>query len=264
MNSIALIAAIAAIAFYAGGLIQLWRTRSHAHHEPDVMWWVIGALICHGASNWLTLRVTGGINLSLLSASNLVSWVVVAAVAVTTMRLPVQRLYLFLFPLSISILVLLNIVPAHVTPIVVSEPLFIHIVVSLAAYSVLLLAACHSVLLAIQERHLKNPGKPILQLLPPLETMETLLVAMLWIGLILLSASILSGFFFLQDMFAQQVVHHTVLTTASWLVYVFFLAGRHLFGWRGLTAVRWTLCAFALLLLGYVGSKFVLEYLLGP
>ena len=62
--------------------------------------------------------------------------------------------------------------------------------------------------------------------------------------------------------FHRQVLHHIVLTSLSWLVYVFFLAGRHLFGWRGLTAVRWTLLAFSLLVLGYLGSKFVLEYLL--
>jgi ABC-type uncharacterized transport system permease subunit len=35
-----------------------------------------------------------------------------------------------------------------------------------------------------------------------------------------------------------------------------------LFGWRGVIAVRWNLAAFALLLLGYLGSKFVIEYLL--
>ena len=53
-----------------------------------------------------------------------------------------------------------------------------------------------------------------------------------------------------------------VLTTLSWLVYTGFLTGHHLFGWRGVTGVRWNLAAFALLLLGYLGSKFVLEYLL--
>jgi ABC-type uncharacterized transport system permease subunit len=63
-------------------------------------------------------------------------------------------------------------------------------------------------------------------------------------------------------MFAQRVAHHTVLTTLSWLVYVGFLMGHYVFGWRGITAVRWNLSAFGLLLLGYVGSKFVLEYLL--
>jgi ABC-type uncharacterized transport system permease subunit len=92
--------------------------------------------------------------------------------------------------------------------------------------------------------------------------MEHLLVAMLWIGLVLLSASILSGYFFFEDILARQVAHHIVLTSLSWCVYVFFLAGRYLFGWRGLTAVRWTLVAFSLLVLGYLGSKFVLEFLL--
>ena len=92
--------------------------------------------------------------------------------------------------------------------------------------------------------------------------MERLLIAMLWIGTALLTLAILTGLLFLDDMFAQRVTHHTVLTTLSWCVYAGFLLGHHIFGWRGVSAVRWNLSAFGLLLLGYVGSKFVLEYLL--
>jgi ABC-type uncharacterized transport system permease subunit len=63
-------------------------------------------------------------------------------------------------------------------------------------------------------------------------------------------------------MFAQRVVHHTILTIASWLIYSTLLIGHHFFGWRGTVAVRWTLIAFMFLLLGYLGSKFVIEILL--
>ena len=41
------------------------------------------------------------------------------------------------------------------------------------------------------------------------------------------------------------------------------LAGRWRYGWRGRTALRWTLAGFAMLFLAYVGSRFVLEVLLG-
>jgi ABC-type uncharacterized transport system permease subunit len=63
-------------------------------------------------------------------------------------------------------------------------------------------------------------------------------------------------------MFEQRVVHHTVLSLASWALYAVLLAGHRLLGWRGTTAVRWTLIAFSLLVLGYLGSKFVIEVLL--
>jgi ABC-type uncharacterized transport system permease subunit len=71
-----------------------------------------------------------------------------------------------------------------------------------------------------------------------------------------------SGFAFLEDMFAQQVVHHTVLALASWLIYAGLLTGHYLFGWRSYTATYGTMIAFALLLLAYFGSKFVLEIVL--
>ena len=71
-----------------------------------------------------------------------------------------------------------------------------------------------------------------------------------------------SGFLFLDDMFEQHVVHPTVLALASWFLYAGLLLGHSIFGWRGTTAVRWTLIAFTLLVLGYFGSKFVIEILL--
>jgi ABC-type uncharacterized transport system permease subunit len=85
----------------------------------------------------------------------------------------------------------------------------------------------------------------------------------LWAGILTLTAAIATGFVFLDDMFAQRVVHHTVLAIASWVGYAVLLTGRHFFGWRSSTATSWTLVAFALLILGYFGSKFVLEILLG-
>ena len=68
---------------------------------------------------------------------------------------------------------------------------------------------------------------------------------------------------FLEDLFAQQVVHHTVLSIASWVVFAILLLGRHRLGWRGRTAIRWTLSGFFLLVLAYFGSKVVLEVILG-
>ncbi|MCH2098925.1 MAG: cytochrome c biogenesis protein CcsA, partial [Pseudomonadales bacterium] len=71
-----------------------------------------------------------------------------------------------------------------------------------------------------------------------------------------------SGFLFLEDMFAQRVAHHTVLSIASWLVFAILLAGRWRLGWRGRTAIRWTLAGFTMLMLAYFGSKLVIEVIL--
>lgn len=221
------------------------------------------ALLCHGVGTYQLLTSAQGLNLSVLGVSNLVVFIVNACIAATSLRLPVQKLYLYLFPLAFLVVGTAALLPPSATAITTLEPdLIVHILVSLAAYSALLMAAAQSILLAVQERRLREPNQELMRLIPPLETNERLLLAMLWIGLALLSASIVSGFLFLDNMFTQRVVHHTVLTSASWLLYVAFLVGRYAFGWRGMTAVRWTLCAFGLLFLGYLGSKFVIEYLI--
>lgn len=258
-----LIPSIAAIALYALGLHFRWRQRDRTVPSRTVLLITLAALACHGVAAYSILSTPAGIDLSVLPVSTVVAFVLVLVVALANLRLPVENLYLFLFPISIMVLIAANVIEPGGEPLQSLTPaLLTHILISLAAYSALMMAACQSILLALQERHLRTPGKPSLTILPPLETMERLLLTMLWIGLLLLSGSILSGYLFFEDIFARQVLHHIVLTSLSWFVYVLFLAGHYLFGWRGLTAVRWSLVGFSLLVLGYLGSKFVLEYLL--
>jgi ABC-type uncharacterized transport system permease subunit len=71
--------------------------------------------------------------------------------------------------------------------------------------------------------------------------------------------------FFSEELFGKPLrfTHHIVLSIIAWAVFGMLLVGRRLYGWRGRTAVRWTLAGFTLLVLGYFGSKFVLEVLLG-
>ena len=79
-----------------------------------------------------------------------------------------------------------------------------------------------------------------------------------------LTLALASGFFYLDNMFAQHLVHKTVLTMIAWVVFGLLLAGHHFYGWRGPTAVRFTLGGLALLVLGYFGSKLALELVLAP
>ena len=102
----------------------------------------------------------------------------------------------------------------------------------------------------------------VTRLLPPLQTMETLLFEMLWVGQVLLTLSIVTGFLFFEDLFGQRLVHKTVFSLLAWLVYAILLWGRHRNGWRGSQAVRWTLGGFAALMLAYFGTKLVLEFIL--
>jgi ABC-type uncharacterized transport system permease subunit len=98
--------------------------------------------------------------------------------------------------------------------------------------------------------------------LPPLETMESLPFQMIAAGFVLLTLALLSGFAFLEDMFAQHLVHKTVLSCLGWLVFGGLLLGRFRYGWRGRTAIIWTLSGFVILILAYFGSKAVIELIL--
>jgi ABC-type uncharacterized transport system permease subunit len=99
--------------------------------------------------------------------------------------------------------------------------------------------------------------------LPALDVLEGLLFQLITAGFIVLTVSLATGLVFVNDLFAQHLVHKTVLSIFAWLVFGTLLWGRQFRGWRGRVAVRLTLAGIGLLLLSYFGSKLVLEVLLG-
>lgn len=151
----------------------------------------------------------------------------------------------------------------HILPPNTAMGLQIHVLVSIISYSLLGLAALMSVVLAFQNHLLHNhhPGG-ILRRLPPLQILEKLLFDSIFVGFIGLTLALVTGFLFLDDLFAQHLAHKTLLSLIAWLVFGILLIGRLLMGWRGRKAIRWTLSGFISLMLAYFGSKFVLEFLL--
>ena len=140
-----------------------------------------------------------------------------------------------------------------------------HISIAMLAYSLLTIAALHALLMAVVERRLHHPSMPsVLTNLPPLLTMETLLFRVIWVGFILLTLTLISGIVFSEEIFGQPLkfTHKTLFGIISWGVFAALLAGRQFYGWRGRIAIRWTLAGFIILLLAYLGSKFVLEVIL--
>jgi ABC-type uncharacterized transport system permease subunit len=105
---------------------------------------------------------------------------------------------------------------------------------------------------------------PFIRALPPLLEMEALLFRILLAAFILLTLTVLSGVFFSELLFNKPLTftHKNVFAILSWLIFGGLLAGHHLRGWRGKKAVRWTLAGFFMLLLAYIGSKFVFEIIL--
>lgn len=140
-----------------------------------------------------------------------------------------------------------------------------HILVAMMAYSLLTIAALHALLMAVLERRLHHPAmQSALTNLPPLLTMEKLLFRIIWAGFILLTLTLISGVVFSEEVFGQPVkfTHKTLFGFISWGIFAALLTGRQFYGWRGRIAIRWTLIGFIILLLAYIGSKFVLEVIL--
>ena len=142
----------------------------------------------------------------------------------------------------------------------------VHLLIAMLAYSLFTIASLHVLLMALLERRLHDGSVPrALRGLPPLLAMETLLFRIIWAGFILLTATLASGVLYSEELFgkAARFNHKTVFGVLSWLIFAALLGGRHVYGWRGRVAVRWTLTGFLMLVLAYVGSKFVLEVILG-
>jgi ABC-type uncharacterized transport system permease subunit len=130
----------------------------------------------------------------------------------------------------------------------------LHIVLSTLAFLVLIVAALLAILLALQDRGLRQ--QQATRLLPwlPLERTEALLFKILTVGFGLLTIDVLTSFWFFRHELTPLLWHKIFLTVFAWLVFLILLLGRHYFGWRGRLAIRWTLIGVFLVMLAYIGS----------
>lgn len=148
--------------------------------------------------------------------------------------------------------------------VTVSPILEAHIIVSLAAYSVLFMSAIAAIMLRLQIRELKRQTfhRVWVNKLPSLQSMESLLFDMITVGFALLSIALLLGFVDTTNLLAQHLVHKTVFSVLSWLVFGALLVGHWRYGWRGQRAANMTLYGVILLGVAFIGTKFVLELIL--
>jgi ABC-type uncharacterized transport system permease subunit len=132
------------------------------------------------------------------------------------------------------------------------------------AYGLFVIALLHATLMAVAERQLHAKSSLPAMHLPPLLTLEKLLFRIVAAAFIFLTLTLITGIAFSETLFSRpfRADHKTVFAILSWATFGLLLAGRRLYGWRGRTAVRWTLTGFVLLVLAYIGSRFVLEVIL--
>jgi ABC-type uncharacterized transport system permease subunit len=138
----------------------------------------------------------------------------------------------------------------------------IHILISIITYGVLGLAALQATLLYFQNTMLRSKHSGgVLRFFPPLQTMDTLLFQIIWLGFLLLSASLASAWFLINETVVYTQIHKVIFSFLAWSLFATLLYGHYRSGWRGLTAVRWTLSGVLLLIVAYFSSNLlVLKY----
>ncbi len=264
------IAAFLTITCYAaaGALISIRLFKEQGSKKPARATGIglgLAGVILHTYVLSQNILIEGGINLGFFTAGSLVMWIILVLLMLSALTKPVENLGVALLPMAIVALGLELYYPAtHFLPQDSAWGLRTHVLISLLAYSLFTLASVQAILLSIQDHHLRHrhPGG-FIRALPPLQTMEALLFEMIGLGFVLLTFALVSGFVFLDDIFAQRMVHKTILSIIAWLVFGTLLWGRFRYGWRGQKALTWTMVGFVVLALAYFGSKFVLELMLG-
>lgn len=223
------------------------------------------ALVAHAVALGGAIVHADRLLVGVTEAMSLFAWQAAALLWVLCLLQDLRVLALAVFPAAALAALAAAIWPSSLAAMPLPEwKVQLHIALSLFAAGFLSLAAVQALALAIQDRHLHHrPGPPVSPALPPLQTMESLLFQLIVAGFFTLSLSLATGLLFVDDLLAQHLAHKTVLTSLAWLIFGTLLWGRWRRGWRGRTALRWTLSGYGFLILGYFGSKFVLEQLLG-
>lgn len=261
---------------YLAVAIDFWRTVKQQPSELDNAQslklhtaMIALALLLHGGLLYRDIFAIGGFNLGLFYSLSAILWLTALIYWIANLKHALHSLQAFVLPPAALFVLLSGLhIQSYVQPEVnTGSALFIaHVAIAILAYSLFTFAALHAMLMAVVERSLHNKPTPItLPSFPPLMVMESLLFKMISFGFILLTLTLLSGMLFSEEIFGKplQFTHKVVFSIAAWLIYAWLLYGRFRHGWRGKTAIRWTLFGFILLLLAYVGSQFVLHILLG-
>jgi ABC-type uncharacterized transport system permease subunit len=254
-------------AMYAGTAWLRWPRRDTAVPPATAQGLLALALLLHAVAIARAIGRPDGLDLSFVNALSLVAGLAVLAAwltgvlrtlpAVAAVVLPVGAVCALLPPLAAS--------PHRVA--FAGEPwAAAHIGIALVAYALFVVVALQALVMTGLEKRLHRGGPDATAgPMPPLLTLERYLFRLLALGFGLLTLTLASGMLFSEEIFGKAVTltHKNVFSVAGWVAFAVLLFGRWRYGWRGRTALKWILAGTLLLVLGYLGSKFVREVVLG-
>jgi ABC-type uncharacterized transport system permease subunit len=262
---------------YAGLAVHFWRTRwrSREGSERTMAAWERGAILVplalHTILLYETIFATPVLRFGFGQALSATLWLAVLVYWFENLFYRLEGMQPIVLGIAAVCAPLPALFPGLETPAYAHTLQFrMHLALAIIAYSLLTIAALHALLMSLIEKRLHGSGlgdelAGPLASLPPLLTLEILLFRILGAGFVMLTLTLATGVAFSETLFGQalQFNHKTLFAVLSWVIFGLLLAGRHFYGWRGRRALRWTMAGFIVLLLAYVGSRFVVEVILG-
>jgi ABC-type uncharacterized transport system permease subunit len=280
---------VVASALYAGLALHFWQTRWRVQPERwrtlpaasvGLQGWeraaILVALALHGWLLWSLLALPEVPRIGFAHALSAMLWLVVLLCWIENLLVNIAILQPVTLGLAALCVPLTAWFPGRV-PATTSFEFGVHLFLVMLAYGVLATAMLYALLMAAVEQLLhrihKQAGAPAsgaalsspLANLPPLLALERRLFRLIAIGFALLTLTLATGMTLSDSLFgrALRFNHETLFAIVSWVVFAVLLAGRHFYGWRGRVATRWVLTGFVMVVLAGIGSRFVLEVILG-
>lgn len=257
------------ILYIIGGVL-LGMTRLQANASQENMLLLTSlvtaatGLLWHAWTLWLLVFLPGGMVLSIGNTVSLIGFQLALVAIIATAESTLRGLCGGLLILAgLGALLTGGQLPVE-APISMSLQVQTHVLISLFAYGLLTVGAIVAIYALIQDRRLRRRVfSSTNQLFAPMETTEQLLFGINTAGFLLLLLAVSSGFAFVENLFAQHLVHKTTLSLLALTLFGLLLAGRRFAGWRGRRAIYLYLGGFVILCLAYFGSRYILEELLG-
>ena len=199
------------------------------------------------------------------TALSVTAWLVVAVYAVESRFYPQLQIRWALGALGSVAVVLALAFPGAPLPVLSSVWLPLHLALGIGSYGLFGAAVAHAWFMGRAEERIRMAADPHSGM--PLLTIERLTFRFVGAGFVLLSATLLVAFFFRESLYGSGGTwrwdHKTIFSLLSWITFAALLLGRALLGWRGRRAARILYAGAGRLFLAYVGSRFVLEVVLG-
>ena len=250
--------------YLAVSAYQFWLLKKHdSRHIRLVALLALVPLNTHGYLLHLLIDTDYGQNLSMINIFSTSFWLIGIALVIASLMKKLEILVMAVFPVTAIVVLFTGFSDNRYFLDASSTGYLLHILIAIAALSITSLAAIQSVFVNVLDNKLRQKPTQVNLALPALQDMEKLLYLLVGIGFVLLTLAIITAIMFMPSGGDNFSLHKPVLSVASWLVLGTFLIGHYKKGWRGKTAVNWTMAGFILLFLAYFGTRTVLEYILG-